>query len=251
VPQEGTALRQLLLPHPVGQEAEVPQPVEPVWRDVEHQPPQELDGLQCQGAQAVAMGIVFVAEGDRAVFQGDEPVVGGGAVGARRAAPRRGGRGDANTATVSRCRHGGGARRYGSARGLPHDGRDGGRARALRAPWGARGEAPGGGAAGAATGRQEARQGEPDGLLPRSTDVGSPGTTVGLVGRRTVTHRVARVLLPPPPCRHAGTGDSMSAPLAGEGLGGAPRRAGDLPPTPCCRRPGAGWHRTCTRSVQR
>ena len=28
VPQEGAALRQLLLPHPVGQEAEVPQPLE-------------------------------------------------------------------------------------------------------------------------------------------------------------------------------------------------------------------------------
>jgi hypothetical protein len=46
----------------------------------------------------------------------------------RRAKPRRGGRGDENNSTVSGCRHGGTARRYGSARGLPHGGRDGGRA---------------------------------------------------------------------------------------------------------------------------
>ena len=78
MPQQRAALGEFCLPDPVGQEAEVPQPVEPVGRDVEHQPPQELDGIQGQGAQAVAMGIVFVAEGDLAVFQGDEPVVGDG-----------------------------------------------------------------------------------------------------------------------------------------------------------------------------
>jgi hypothetical protein len=78
MPQQRAALGEFRLPHAVGQEAEVPQPVEPVWRHVEHQPSQELDGIQCQGAQAVAMGIVFVAEGDLAVFQGDEPVVGDG-----------------------------------------------------------------------------------------------------------------------------------------------------------------------------
>jgi hypothetical protein len=78
MPQQRAALCEFVLPHPVGQEAEVPQPVEPVWRDVEHQPPQALDGIQGQGAQAVAMGIVFGAEGDLAVFQGHEPVVGDG-----------------------------------------------------------------------------------------------------------------------------------------------------------------------------
>jgi len=76
MPQQRVALCEFFLPDPVGQEAEVPQPVEPGGRDVEHQPPQALDGIPCQGAQAVAMGIVFVAEGDLAVFQGDESVVG-------------------------------------------------------------------------------------------------------------------------------------------------------------------------------
>ena len=47
-------------------------------RHVEHQPPQELDGIERQGAQAVAVRIVFVAEGHLAVLQGHEPVVGDG-----------------------------------------------------------------------------------------------------------------------------------------------------------------------------
>jgi hypothetical protein len=76
--QQRAALGKFLLPYPVRQEATVAHPVEPVWRHVEHQPPQELDGIQGQGAQAVAMGIVFVAEGHLAVFQGDEPMVGDG-----------------------------------------------------------------------------------------------------------------------------------------------------------------------------
>jgi hypothetical protein len=75
MPQQRAALCEFFLPYPVGQEAEVPQPVEPVWRDVEHQPPQELHRLKRQGAQAMAMGIVFVAEGHLARLEGDEPVV--------------------------------------------------------------------------------------------------------------------------------------------------------------------------------
>ena len=78
VPQEGAALRQLLLPHPVGQEAEVPQPVEAAQWDMEHQPPQEFDGLKRQGAQAVATSIILVAKGHLATLQGHEPVVGDG-----------------------------------------------------------------------------------------------------------------------------------------------------------------------------
>src|SRR6516162_2538772 len=50
-------------------------------------------------------------------------------VGGRRAEPRHGGQGDENSSTVSRCRHGGAARRYGIARCLPHGGMDGWRAR--------------------------------------------------------------------------------------------------------------------------
>ncbi len=78
MPQQRAALREFLLPHTVGQEAEVPQPVEAVRRDVEHQTPQEFHGLERQGAQAVAVLVVLVAEGHLAVLQGDEPVVGDG-----------------------------------------------------------------------------------------------------------------------------------------------------------------------------
>ena len=78
MPQQRAALRELRLPHPVGQEAEVPHPVEPVRRDVQHQTPQEFHGVERQGAQAVAALIIFVAEGHLAVLQGDEPVVGDG-----------------------------------------------------------------------------------------------------------------------------------------------------------------------------
>jgi len=46
VPQEGAALRELLLPYPVGQEAEVPYPVEPVRGNVQHQPSQEFHGIE-------------------------------------------------------------------------------------------------------------------------------------------------------------------------------------------------------------
>jgi len=78
VPQEGAALRQLLLPHPVGQEAEVPQPLEAARRDMQHQPPQEFYGLERQGAQAVATSIILVTKGHLATLQGHEPVVGDG-----------------------------------------------------------------------------------------------------------------------------------------------------------------------------
>jgi len=78
MPQQRAALGEFLLSHTVGQEAEVPHSVEPVWGHVEHQPPQALDGIKGQGAQAVAVRIVFVAAGDLAVLQGDEPVVGDG-----------------------------------------------------------------------------------------------------------------------------------------------------------------------------
>jgi hypothetical protein len=39
--------------------------------------------------------------------------------------PRRGGPGDENVRQVSVCRHGGAARRYGTARRIPRGGRDG------------------------------------------------------------------------------------------------------------------------------
>ena len=78
MPQQRAALREFLLAHPVGQEAEVPHPVEPVRRDVQHQPPQEFHGIERQGAQAMAALVVLVAEGHLAVLQGHEPVVGDG-----------------------------------------------------------------------------------------------------------------------------------------------------------------------------
>ena len=56
VPQEGAALRELLLAHPVGQEAGMPQPVEATRWDVEHQTPQEFDGVQCQSASGGRAG---------------------------------------------------------------------------------------------------------------------------------------------------------------------------------------------------
>ena len=78
VPQQRAALGEFLLAHPVGQEAEVPQPVEAVRGDVQHQAPQEFHGLERQGAQAVAALVILVAEGHLAVLQGHEPVVGDG-----------------------------------------------------------------------------------------------------------------------------------------------------------------------------
>jgi hypothetical protein len=78
VPQQRAALREFRLPHAVGQEAEVPQPVEPVRRDVEHQPPQEFDGVQGQRAQAMATLVILGAEGHLAVLQGHETMVGNG-----------------------------------------------------------------------------------------------------------------------------------------------------------------------------
>ena len=68
VPQEGAALREFRLAHPVGQEAEVAQPLEAVRRDVEHQPPQELYDIERQGAQTVATLIILVAERHLAVL---------------------------------------------------------------------------------------------------------------------------------------------------------------------------------------
>ena len=56
----------------------MPQPVEPVRGDVQHQSPQEFHGLECQGAQAVAALVILVAEGHLAILQGHEPVVGDG-----------------------------------------------------------------------------------------------------------------------------------------------------------------------------
>jgi hypothetical protein len=78
VPQEGTALREFRLAHPVGQEAEVAQPLEAVRWDVEHQPPQKFHGIERQGAQTVAPLIILVAERHLAVLQGHEPVIGDG-----------------------------------------------------------------------------------------------------------------------------------------------------------------------------
>src|SRR5207253_245737 len=72
MPQQRAALCEFLLPYAVGQEAEVPQPVEAMWRDVEHQPPQEFDGVQGQRAQAMAALVILVAEGHLAVRQGHE-----------------------------------------------------------------------------------------------------------------------------------------------------------------------------------
>src|SRR5882672_1777571 len=78
LPQEGAALRQLLLAYPVGQEAAVAQPVEAVGWDMQHQTPQEFHGIERQGAQAVTMRVVLVAEGHLAVLQGHETMVGNG-----------------------------------------------------------------------------------------------------------------------------------------------------------------------------
>ena len=78
MPQEGAALRAFRLPHPVGQEAEVPQPVEAARRDMQHQPPQEFHGLEREGTQAVAALVVLGAEGHLATLQGHEPMVGDG-----------------------------------------------------------------------------------------------------------------------------------------------------------------------------
>jgi hypothetical protein len=75
LPQESAALGELLLAYPVGQEAEVAQPVEAVGWNMEHQPPQEFHGLEREGTQAVATLVILVAEGDQAVRQGDEPMV--------------------------------------------------------------------------------------------------------------------------------------------------------------------------------
>jgi hypothetical protein len=78
LPQEGAALCELGLPHPVRQEAEVPQSVEAARRHVEHETPQEFHGLEREGTQAVAAPVILGAKGHLAVLQGHEPVVGDG-----------------------------------------------------------------------------------------------------------------------------------------------------------------------------
>jgi len=50
VPQQRAALREFRLPHAVGQEAEMPYPLEAARWDMEHQPPQEFHGIERQGA---------------------------------------------------------------------------------------------------------------------------------------------------------------------------------------------------------
>jgi hypothetical protein len=45
---------------------------------MQHQTPQEFYGIECQGAQAVAMRVVLVAEGHLAVLQGHETMVSNG-----------------------------------------------------------------------------------------------------------------------------------------------------------------------------
>jgi len=72
------ALCQVCLAHAVGQAAQVAPPVEPMRWDVQHEPPQACHGIQRQGTQAMAGLVVLVAQGHRAILQGDEPVVGDG-----------------------------------------------------------------------------------------------------------------------------------------------------------------------------
>jgi hypothetical protein len=78
VPQQGTAVRELLLPHPVGQEAEVAHPLAAMRRDMQQQSSQEFHRLDRAGAQAVAALVVLIAEGHLAVLQRHQPVVGDG-----------------------------------------------------------------------------------------------------------------------------------------------------------------------------
>jgi len=75
VPQESATLCELLLPHAVGQEAEVPQPMEAVRWDMQHQTPPELHSIKRQGAQVVAARVILGAAGHLAVLQGHETMV--------------------------------------------------------------------------------------------------------------------------------------------------------------------------------
>ena len=76
MPQQRATLGEFLLAHAIRQEAEMPYPLEAVRGDMQHQAPQEFHGLERQGTQAMAALVIFVPEGDLAVLQGHEPVVG-------------------------------------------------------------------------------------------------------------------------------------------------------------------------------
>jgi hypothetical protein len=56
----------------------MPDALEPMRQNVEHEAPEELHGVECHRAAAVAPLVVFPAEGDLAVLQGDQTPVGDG-----------------------------------------------------------------------------------------------------------------------------------------------------------------------------
>ncbi len=74
--QEDAALRELVLSHAVGREAEVPNPLEAMRRNMKHEAPQKFYGVQRPGAQPAPSLVVFPPEGYLAVLKGDETVVG-------------------------------------------------------------------------------------------------------------------------------------------------------------------------------
>jgi hypothetical protein len=83
LPQQRAAWRAFLLAYALRQAADGPPPVEAAWRDVEHQTPQAVHGLERDGVQAGAARGVRRATGHQAVLQGQEAVV-------RERHPRRG-----------------------------------------------------------------------------------------------------------------------------------------------------------------
>ena len=76
--QQRSALGELGLAYPVGQEAEMSDPLEAVRQDMQQEAAQEFHGVEGHRAEPVSALIVFPPEGHLAILQGYEPLVGDG-----------------------------------------------------------------------------------------------------------------------------------------------------------------------------
>jgi len=76
--QEFPALGEVAFALGVGQEPEATDTDEPGGQDVEKEPPDELGGFEAKYSQALAPGVILVAESDSGCLQGEEAVVGDG-----------------------------------------------------------------------------------------------------------------------------------------------------------------------------
>ena len=76
--QQLPALRRALATATVGHPSVIADPHQPFRQHVQQKPPDEFGGVQCHLALLAAVRVIFPAEGDLAVLQTDQPVIGDG-----------------------------------------------------------------------------------------------------------------------------------------------------------------------------